>query len=83
MVELVWRLRGQRVRFVSLLQTALDRQVLRQAGAVYQFRHAALHDLLASLHAAAVPVASGRSQPRAVPESVVTGTSFGMIAGAS
>jgi len=46
-VEVMWALRGRRVRFVPLLQTALDRQVLRQAGAVYQFRHAALQDLLA------------------------------------
>lgn len=45
--ELVLRLRGQRVRFMPLLETALERQVLRQAGAVYQFRHAALQDLLA------------------------------------
>ncbi|MFG2043736.1 NACHT domain-containing protein [Dactylosporangium sp. NPDC048998] len=48
MVELIWALRGQRVRFIALLQTALDRQVLRQAGPVYQFRHAALQDLLAN-----------------------------------
>jgi hypothetical protein len=46
--EVIWALRGRRVRFMSLLQTALDRQVLRQAGAVYQFRHAALQDLLAA-----------------------------------
>lgn len=45
--ELVLRLRGQRVRFMPLLETALERQVLRQAGTVYQFRHAALQDLLA------------------------------------
>jgi hypothetical protein len=40
-------LRGQgRIRFMPLLETALQRQVLRQAGAVYQFRHAALQDHL-------------------------------------
>jgi hypothetical protein len=34
---------------MPLLETALDRQVLRQVGAIYQFRHAALQDLLVSL----------------------------------
>lgn len=48
-VQMIWLLRGQRVRFVSLLHTALQRQVLRQAGAVYQFRHAALQDYLRDL----------------------------------
>jgi hypothetical protein len=33
--------------FMHLLETALARQVLRQAGAVYQFRHADLQDRLA------------------------------------
>ncbi|WP_157751834.1 hypothetical protein [Actinoplanes derwentensis] len=52
-VELAWMerflaLRGVTVRFMPLLQTALEKQVLRQAGAVYQFRHAALQDLLAA-----------------------------------
>ena len=32
---------------MPLLESALDRQVLRQAGAVYQFRHADLQDRLA------------------------------------
>ena len=36
------------VRFMHLLETALQRQVLRQTGAVYQFRHAALQDRLAA-----------------------------------
>jgi hypothetical protein len=44
--QLTWLLRGRRIRFLPLLQTALHRQVLRQAGAVYQFRHAALQDIL-------------------------------------
>ena len=48
MAQVIWRLTGRPVRFLPLLQTALDRQVLRQAGAVYQFRHAALQDLLAA-----------------------------------
>ncbi|MFC7279841.1 hypothetical protein ACFQS1_38285 [Paractinoplanes rhizophilus] len=38
--------RGRRVRFIALLKTAADRQVLRRAGAIYQFRHAALQDHL-------------------------------------
>ncbi|MEV5821461.1 hypothetical protein ABUL04_24265 [Micromonospora harpali] len=46
-LECLWALRGTPVRFIPLLQSALERQVLRQAGAVYQFRHAALQDLLA------------------------------------
>jgi hypothetical protein len=45
-------LRGRRVRFMPLLESALDRQVLRQAGAVYQFRHADLQDRLAERYAA-------------------------------
>ena len=45
--ELALFLRGRRVRFMPLLETALARQVLRQAGAVYQFRHANLQDRLA------------------------------------
>lgn len=47
-VELVWWLRGESVRFLPLLEAALERQVLRQAGAVYQFRHAELQDRLAA-----------------------------------
>jgi hypothetical protein len=41
--------RGQG-RFMPLLEGALDRQVLRQTGAVYQFRHAELQDHLAAMH---------------------------------
>jgi hypothetical protein len=37
-----------RWRFLPLLEDARDRQILRQAGAVYQFRHAALQDRLAA-----------------------------------
>jgi hypothetical protein len=44
--------RGRRVRFVPMLETALARQVLRQAGAVYQFRHADLQDRLADRYEA-------------------------------
>ena len=36
-----------RVRIMRLLEDAADRQVLRQAGVMYQFRHAALQDRLA------------------------------------
>jgi hypothetical protein len=38
-----------RVNFRWLLEDALNRQLLRQAGTVYQFRHAALQDHLASM----------------------------------
>jgi hypothetical protein len=51
--ELALWLRGRRVRFMPLLESALDRQVLRQAGAVYQFRHADLQDRLAERYEAA------------------------------
>jgi hypothetical protein len=46
MVQMLWLLRGQRVRFLLLLQTALHNGVLRQAGVILQFRHAALQDFL-------------------------------------
>ena len=36
------------VRFMPLLESALKQGVLRQAGAVYQFRHADLQDRLAA-----------------------------------
>ena len=70
--EMTWGLRGQRVRFLPLLQTALQQQVLRQVGSVYQFRHAALQDLLTRLP---LPeVASHRSRtPQEVPDLVVSG----------
>lgn len=50
--ELALLLQGRRVRFMHLLQTALARQVLRQAGGVYQFRHADLQDRLAEQYEA-------------------------------
>jgi hypothetical protein len=53
--------RGRRVRFMPLLETALARQVLRQAGAVYQFRHADLQDRLADQYEA------GLTSDRAAP----------------
>jgi hypothetical protein len=53
-VEVTWRLRLKRVQFMTLLQTAQHKQVLRQAGTVYQFRHAALQDLLATHEIAAL-----------------------------
>lgn len=40
---------GSTVHFRRLLEDALDRQLLRQAGTVYQFRHAALQDHLAAM----------------------------------
>ena len=48
--EIALLVRRRRVRFMALLETARDRQVLRQAGAVYQFRHADLQDRLADRH---------------------------------
>jgi hypothetical protein len=39
-----------RVRFIRLLEDAHHRQVLRQAGAIYQFRHAELQEHLNKLH---------------------------------
>jgi hypothetical protein len=49
LTEVVLTLRGRgRMRFVRFFEDALDRQVLRQAGAVYQFRHAELQDHLAA-----------------------------------
>jgi hypothetical protein len=50
--EIALLLRGRRVRFMTMLETALARQVLRQAGAVYQFRHADLQDRLADRYEA-------------------------------
>jgi hypothetical protein len=52
---------GRRVQFMPLLERALDRQVLRQAGAVYQFRHADLQDRLAERYEAARIHAKHRS----------------------
>jgi hypothetical protein len=45
------RRRRPRVRFLRLLEDAAGRHVLRQAGAVYQFRHAELQDHLVAMHA--------------------------------
>jgi hypothetical protein len=42
---------GGRARFMRLLEDALGRQVLRQAGSVYQFRHGALQSRLAGRYA--------------------------------
>ncbi len=47
LAEAVLRRRHGGVRFLSFLDTASARQVLRQAGATYQFRHADLQDRLA------------------------------------
>ena len=46
-MELALLLQGTPLRLMGLLRRAQDKQVLRQAGTVYQFRHAALQDLLA------------------------------------
>ena len=51
LTELVLACQGSgRVHFLYLLEEAFSRQVLRQAGAVYQFRHAALQDRLAETY---------------------------------
>jgi predicted lipid-binding transport protein (Tim44 family) len=51
LTELVLTTTGAgRVKFMRVLQDAHHRQVLRQAGAVYQFRHAELQDHLAEIH---------------------------------
>ena len=47
-----------RVKFMKVLEDAHRRQVLRQAGAVYQFRHADLQEHLAKIH-------RQRTQPQA------------------
>jgi hypothetical protein len=57
-MERFFALRGLPVRFIPLLRTALERQVLRQVGAVYQFRHAELQDLLTSSEATQAESAS-------------------------
>ena len=49
--ELVLACQGRgKVHFGRLLEDAFDRQVLRQAGTVYQFRHATLQDHLAAMY---------------------------------
>jgi WD40 repeat protein len=48
--ELILSRSVRRVRLMRLLEDALRRQVLRQAGSVYQFRHAELQDHLAKLY---------------------------------
>lgn len=51
LTELVLATTGAgRVKFIQVLEDAHHRQVLRQAGAVYQFRHAELQDHLAEIH---------------------------------
>jgi hypothetical protein len=45
--EAVLAMRGRPVRFIRFLEAGVGRQVLRQAGTVYQFRHADLQDRLA------------------------------------
>jgi hypothetical protein len=53
---------SNRIKFLNLLEYALDREVLRQAGSVYQFRHAALQMHLARMHRRpAMNEAAGRS----------------------
>lgn len=53
-------IQGRSVRFMPLLRSALEKQVLRQAGTVYQFRHAELQDRLAEVFGS--PYAAGRKR---------------------
>jgi hypothetical protein len=62
--ELALFMRARPVRFMLLLETPLDRQVLRQAGAVYQFRHADLQDRLAERYEAGLTGAETNSPPK-------------------
>jgi hypothetical protein len=56
LAELVFATTGAgRVKFIRMLESAHHRQVLRQAGAVYQFRHAELQDHLGDIHRKAHP----------------------------
>ena len=50
LTELILTCRAHgRWHFLPLLEDACDRQLLRQAGTVYQFRHATLQDRLAAM----------------------------------
>ena len=72
---LVGRRRRGRSNFESLVESALSRQVLRQAGVVYQFRHAALQDHLAAKYtelSSREDKASCLTVPSAVTTSVVS-----------
>jgi hypothetical protein len=54
--QVALRLSGRgRVQFIPLLEDALVRQVLRQAGTMYQLRHAALQDYLVTRTGLNVP----------------------------
>ena len=51
LIELILTCQSRRrVHFLSLLEDAYDRQILRQAGAFYQFRHAVLQDHLVTMY---------------------------------
>ena len=52
---------GNSVNFHRTLEDALDRQLLRQAGTVYQFRHAALQDHLAAMYTQHGALVSGHA----------------------
>jgi len=58
---LVCQRQGQ-VHFLPLLEDAVDRQVLRQAGALYQFRHDSLQKHL-TRHGGANPISSAVKSP--------------------
>ncbi|MCA1606643.1 MAG: hypothetical protein LC775_14510, partial [Acidobacteria bacterium] len=51
LTELVLAVSGAgRVKFMKVLEEAHRRQVLRQAGTLYQFRHGELQEYLAKIH---------------------------------
>jgi hypothetical protein len=58
---------GSSISFQRTLEDALDRQLLRQAGTVYQFRHAALQDHLAAMSTQQPTAVSGTSATNVTP----------------
>ena len=58
-------------RFLRLFEEGMDRQVLRQAGALYQFRHAALQGYLADMHSQLEPVGLALAESIGRPRSQV------------
>ncbi|MFE9652598.1 NACHT domain-containing protein [Micromonospora sp. NPDC006431] len=59
------------VRFPVLFREALRRQVLRQAGVVYQFRHAELQDHLAAAYQRRQDAGPARRMKQAAPQALV------------
>lgn len=55
--------RRGKIHFLRLLEDASNRQLLRQAGAVYQFRHAALQDHIATTYISTLRNAHSKDKP--------------------